>query len=157
MTIRTEPPGAELFVNDQRSGTTPYSAPFLWYGTYHFTMLKPGYERLDKRVPVRAPIYFWIPLDFIMELLPFPIRDDRVFEYVLLPSEPLPVPIPPEPEPTGSPGSAAAPTQAPEAASTPASDKPPTSESAGPSTEQPAPAQEPALNAEPPRNEGSTP
>ena len=93
--IRSEPPGAALILNDQRVGTTPYSQPFLWYGWYRLTLEKPGYERMDDRVLFRAPIYFWIPLDFVVELLPFPIRDTKELTYHLMPKAALPEPVPP--------------------------------------------------------------
>jgi hypothetical protein len=99
LTIRTEPPGAELLINGKSAGVTPYSHPFLWYGSYRFTLLKPGYERLDKQVLIRAPAHLWIPMDLAMEMLPFTVRDHRVFAWELMPSEPLPLPVPPEPEP----------------------------------------------------------
>ena len=116
LTIRTEPPGAELLINGKSAGTTPYSQPFLWYGSYRFTMLKPGYERLDKQVMVRAPVYLWIPMDLAMELLPFPVHDDRVFAWELTLSEPIPLPIPPEPAP---PQASSEPTQPPDDAAKP--------------------------------------
>jgi len=95
LTIRSQPPGAELIVNDKHLGTTPLSYDFEWYGWYRLTLMKEGYERLDDRVRIRAPFYFWIPLDLVMELLPLSIRDDQVLSYELTPRQPLPEPSPP--------------------------------------------------------------
>ena len=38
--IRSNPAGAQLFINDQTAGNTPYDEPFLWYGWYRLTLLK---------------------------------------------------------------------------------------------------------------------
>jgi hypothetical protein len=82
-------------MNDKHLGTTPLSYDFEWYGWYRITLMKDGYERLDDRVRIRAPFYLWIPLDLVMELVPFPIRDDQVLSYELTPRQPLPEPTPP--------------------------------------------------------------
>jgi len=95
LTVRSEPPGAEVFLNDARAGITPYVGGFLWYGQYRISLIKEGYERLDDRTLLRAPFYLWIPLDLVMELLPFPIRDTKALSYTLVPKTPLPEPIPP--------------------------------------------------------------
>ncbi len=95
LTVHSEPEGASLILNDQNMGPTPYTGPFEWYGWYRIRIEKEGFHRLDDRAFVRAPIYLWIPLDFLMELLPVTIRDDQVFSYQLIPKEPLPEPSPP--------------------------------------------------------------
>ena len=96
LTIRSEPLGALILMNDQKIGTTPYSYDFQWYGAYRLTLMKDGYNRLDDMVTLRAPWYMWIPVDFVMELLPFPIRDTRAVSYTLQEKQPLPIPVPPE-------------------------------------------------------------
>ena len=95
LTIRSEPPGATVLLNDKQVGTTPYSEGFEWYGWYRVTLLKEDYEQLDDRVLIEAPIYFWIPLDLVMELLPIPIRDEKTLAYQLRPKQELPIPVPP--------------------------------------------------------------
>ncbi len=100
--IRSQPPGADVLINNQRAGYTPYDAPFLWYGWYRLTLLKPGYDRLEDKVLLRSPWYFWIPLDLVAELLPVPIHDTRELNYELKPSAAAPNPQPPTELPTGS-------------------------------------------------------
>jgi len=95
LTIRSEPPGAELRVNDKLLGTTPYAYDFMWYGWYRIKLTKPGYEQRDDRVLLRAPFYLWIPFDLVMELLPVPIHDTRALSYTLTPWQRLPEPAPP--------------------------------------------------------------
>ena len=95
LTIRSEPPGATLLVNDKNLGTTPYAYDFMWYGWYRITLTKEGYERLDDHVLLKAPIYCWIPFDLVMELLPVPVRDSRTLTYQLRPKPALTTPVPP--------------------------------------------------------------
>src|SRR5207247_4817924 len=44
LTVRTNPPGAQVFVDDQEIGTTPCSAAFVYYGTRKITLMKDGYR-----------------------------------------------------------------------------------------------------------------
>lgn len=95
LTIRSEPPGATIMVNDEVVGITPHSYDFLWYGWHRISLTKDGYERLDDRVKLAAPPALWVPCDLAMELLPVTFRDDRQFSYQLAPLVPLPDPTPP--------------------------------------------------------------
>ena len=96
LTIKTDPPGAMVYVNDQLKGSTPVTYNFMWYGWHRVTIRKDGYQRLDDRKLLHAPPYLWIPLDLVMELLPLPIRDTRQWSYTLTPTPTLPVPQAPE-------------------------------------------------------------
>jgi hypothetical protein len=95
LTIRTDPPGANVYVNDVLKGKSPVSYDFMWYGWHRVMIRKDGYERLDDRKKLRAPIHLWIPLDFVMEILPFTIRDERTWAYTLIPASEPPAPTPP--------------------------------------------------------------
>ena len=95
LTIRSEPPGATLYVNDKLLGTTPHSYDFTWYGGYRVMLKKEGFEQLDARATLPAPWYFWVPLDLAMELLPVPVHDDHELSYQLQPKQELPMPTPP--------------------------------------------------------------
>jgi len=99
LTIRSEPAGAQVWVNDELLGTTPHTYDFRWYGWYRVTLTKSGYAQLDDRRFLKAPLHLWIPVDLMMELLPWTIRDDRELSYSLSPYESLPEPEPPEPAP----------------------------------------------------------
>ncbi len=96
LTIRSEPPGAEVLLNDERIGTTPFTYDFEWYGWHRITLTKDGYERLDDHVNLKAPPSLWIPFDLAAELLPMTVRDDREFSYHLAPATPIPEPASPE-------------------------------------------------------------
>ena len=95
LTIKTEPPGALVYVNDQLKGNSPVTYDFEWYGWHRLTLRKTGYERLDDRKQLRSPIYLWIPFDLVAELLPFRISDTRTWSYTLTPAPALPTPAPP--------------------------------------------------------------
>ncbi|MBI3330787.1 MAG: PEGA domain-containing protein [Candidatus Omnitrophica bacterium] len=99
LTIRTDPPGALVYVNDQFKGESPLTYDFLWYGGHRVLLRKEGYERLDDHRELRAPAHLWIPFDLAMELLPFPIRDERTWSYTLTPASTPPAPTPPSPIP----------------------------------------------------------
>ncbi len=95
LTIRTDPPGALVYVNDQLKGESPVTYDFMWYGTHRVTLRKDGFERLDDQKLLRAPVYFWIPFDLAFELIPFRMHDIREWSYTLTPSPTLPSPVPP--------------------------------------------------------------
>ena len=96
LTIRSAPPGALVYVNDQLKGESPVTYDFVWYGWHRVTLRKEGFTRLDDQRQLRAPVYLWIPFDFVMELVPFVIHDDRTWSYTLIPSPKLPTPVPPQ-------------------------------------------------------------
>jgi len=91
LTVRTNPPGAQVFVDDQEIGTTPCSAPFVYYGTRKITVMKDGYrtETIFQKIP--PPWYEYPPLDFFVEnTVPREIRDERVVDVQLVPQELVP-------------------------------------------------------------------
>ncbi len=94
LTIHTDPPGAQIYVNDAFKGESPVVFDPVWYGSYRVTARKEGYELLSERRKLRAPWYLWIPLDLVMELLPFRVRDERVWSFQMQPLEELPAPMP---------------------------------------------------------------
>jgi len=96
LTVRTEPSGAKVYINDELKGEAPVSYDFTWYGWYRLTLRKDGFERLDDHRLINAPVYLWIPFDLVMELLPLTIRDARTWSYTLAKSAELPTPAPPQ-------------------------------------------------------------
>ena len=97
LTIKTDPPGAQVYVNDELKGESPVEYDFLWYGWHRVMLRKDGYERVEERRLMRSPVHLWIPFDLAMELLPVPGRDTRTWSYTLTPSETPPAPQPPAP------------------------------------------------------------
>ena len=95
LTIRTEPPGALVYVNDQLKGKSPVSYDFLWYGWHRLAIRKEGYEQLDDHQLLHCPFYLWIPFDGILELLPVSVHDTHTLSYTLTPAQALPTPSAP--------------------------------------------------------------
>ena len=67
MTIRSNPPGARVYVDDYEIGDTPVSASFTYYGTRKIRLVKDGYETLTVMQKFPTPWYEIVPLDFISE------------------------------------------------------------------------------------------
>ncbi len=93
LVITSEPSGADVTVNQQWKGKTPYVVPFKHYGVYDIWIEHPGYEENNRMVkfyplhvgePIKAPGYQYAGADFISEvLLPTTLRDQHNLHYVL--------------------------------------------------------------------------
>jgi len=91
MTIRTNPPGAMVYVDEHPIGLSPISTNFTYYGTRQIRLVKDGYETRTIKQPVSPPWYEIPPLDFIAEnFVPGEIRDQHVFDYPLTPQRLVP-------------------------------------------------------------------
>lgn len=91
MTVRTNPPGALLYVDDYEIGTTPVSTSFTYYGKRKIRLVKDGYETLTVMQDIPPPWYEFPPLDFVAEnFVPGQIRDQRVLDYQLRPQAVVP-------------------------------------------------------------------
>ena len=86
LNVRSNPPGALVYVDNQQIGTTPCSVDFTYYGTREIRLIKPGYETLTVNQPIPTPWYQIPPLDFVSEnLTPTKIRDNRTVTFDLSP------------------------------------------------------------------------
>lgn len=84
MTIRSDPPGAQVLLEGEVVGFTPKSVDFNYYATREITLVKDGYETLTTLQKVRTPWYQIPPLDFISDnLLPFRVTNRHEFTYNL--------------------------------------------------------------------------
>jgi hypothetical protein len=84
--IRSNPPGAMVYVDNQPIGTTPCATNFIYYGTREIRLVKPGYETLTINQPIPAPWYQIPPIDFFSEnVAPNEIQDFRTVTYNLSP------------------------------------------------------------------------
>jgi hypothetical protein len=91
MTVRSNPPGALVFVDDREIGITPVSTEFTYYGTRKLQLLKDGYEPVSAKQKFSLPWWQIFPLDFISEnLCPFEIRDERYVDVEMLPQQIVP-------------------------------------------------------------------
>jgi hypothetical protein len=84
--ITTDPPGAVVLRNGQPIGATPVDDQFVYYGTYHYTIVKEGYETLQVDQEITTPWYDYPVIDFFSEnVVPWTIRDVRRFHFKLEP------------------------------------------------------------------------
>jgi hypothetical protein len=82
MFIRSEPPGARVFIDAEEKGVTPYAVRFTFYGEREVVLRKEGYLSAKRVVSTPTPWYEYFPLDFVSEiLLPIPIKDRHVFDF----------------------------------------------------------------------------
>lgn len=93
LVITSDPPGADVTVNQQWKGKTPYVIPFKHYGVYDIWIEHPGvmengrmvkYYPLHVGEPVKAPKYQYAGADFVTEvLLPKTLYDQHTLHYTL--------------------------------------------------------------------------
>ena len=84
--VRSNPPGAMVYVDNQPIGTTPCATDFVYYGTREIRLVKPGYETLTVNQPIPVPWYEIPPLDFVSEnVVPHKIQDYRTVSYNMVP------------------------------------------------------------------------
>lgn len=86
MTVRTNPPGAMVSVDNQVIGASPASTPFVYYGTREFRIEADGYRTETIRRRFNPPWYQWPGIDFVAETLwPGEVRDERIIDVTLVP------------------------------------------------------------------------
>lgn len=91
MTVRTNPPGAMVYVDKQPIGLTPVSTSFIYYGTRGLEIFRDGYKTERFLRKTRPPWYAIPPLDFFSETLwPFETRDERIIDVQLSPEPDVP-------------------------------------------------------------------
>ena len=84
--IRSDPPGARVFLDGQALGVTPARVSFDHYGTREVYLRHEGYGSLAEDVHVHAPWYQWFPMDLLAEYLwPGTIVDERELDFALPP------------------------------------------------------------------------
>jgi hypothetical protein len=90
-TIRTDPPGALVYVNGEEVGTTPVSRSYTYYADREITLVADGYKTQTVIQPVKAPWWDNSLTDFVSEnLLPVTLRDEREFTYRMEPERNAP-------------------------------------------------------------------
>lgn len=83
--VKSEPPGALVYMNGQEVGRTPAEVPILWYGTYDLRLREDGYSPVVKKARVWAPWWQIPPFDLIAELVPFHLEDRHLLSYEMTP------------------------------------------------------------------------
>ena len=84
VTITSVPQGASVYFDNKYAGETPVELDFNFYGGHRLELAKTGYENQRTTLKLKAPLYEYIPADFIVEcLLPVRLHDAHRAEYVL--------------------------------------------------------------------------
>ena len=85
--IHSDPPGAAVYVDGEKVGTTPCEVSYLWYGTRDLILELRGYTLVRQPVVLNPPWWQIVPLDLITDvILPFTIRDTMAVSYRLDPA-----------------------------------------------------------------------
>jgi hypothetical protein len=86
VTIRTDPPGAQVLVGGEEIGYSPASFDVTWYGTEEVMLLKDGYKIETQFVKIQRPWYQVPPLDFVTDnFLLTRVKDQHDFTFPLTP------------------------------------------------------------------------
>lgn len=84
--VRTNPPGATVYVDNVEIGKTPTGVNYTYYGTRQIRIEREGYETINEFVRMRPPFYEIPPLDLVSEtMVPVTIVDGRTLDYTLRP------------------------------------------------------------------------
>jgi hypothetical protein len=88
LTVRTQPEGATVWINDEEVGKSPASVDFTWYGDYDIICRKEGCQTLETHHRVNAPWYQIPPIDFLAEVLtPWTYEDHQSVEFQMEPEQ----------------------------------------------------------------------
>jgi hypothetical protein len=91
LTVRSNPPGAILYVDNYEVGPTPISVGFTYYGTREFKLVKDRFETLTVKQAIEPPWYQIFPADFVTEnLVPGQVRDQRTLDFQMKPQMVVP-------------------------------------------------------------------
>ncbi len=86
MTIRSNPPGALVYVDNYEIGRTPVSTDFIYYGTRNIRLEADGFQTYTAEQNFWPPWYELPVIDLFTEnLWPWEIRDERVVDFTLTP------------------------------------------------------------------------
>lgn len=88
--VRSNPPGASVYVDKQLIGTTPTASSFTYYGTREIEVVADGFRTEKVLRSISPPWYQIPPFDFFSETLwPWEVRDERIVDITLVPEQPL--------------------------------------------------------------------
>lgn len=86
LTVRTNPPGAMIYVDGRLIGPSPASTQFTYWATREIVAVGDGYRTEKVLRTFRPPWYQIPPLDFVSEVLwPYEIRSEHVVDLTMVP------------------------------------------------------------------------
>ncbi len=87
--VRSDPPGARVYVDGEPKGEAPVAVPFTYYGTREVVLRHERHEPVRIVLAVDPPWYQLSPVDFFVEVLwPFTVLDEREVVARLAPAPP---------------------------------------------------------------------
>jgi len=84
--VRTDPPGALVYLDGEEIGRTPLQRPFSDYGYHQILVAKENYQSLNRLENLKPPWWCCFPFDLFAELYPGTLEDRRLLTYNLSPS-----------------------------------------------------------------------
>ena len=88
LTVRTTPPGAAVYVDNQYVGVSPTATSTTYYATRQIEVVKDGYRHEKVLRRFNPPWYQWPPLDFMTDTFwPKKIRDERIVDITMVPQQ----------------------------------------------------------------------
>ena len=82
--VRSEPPGASVYMDDVKVGETPCDVQYIWYGQRELVIELRGYRIVRETIVLRPPWWQFFPLDLITDVvLPFTVTDQVEVSYSL--------------------------------------------------------------------------
>jgi hypothetical protein len=89
LAIYSDPPGASVYLDGEKAGTTPCEINYTWYGTRVVVLELRGYSLVRQEVVLSPPWWQLIPIDFLTDVvIPYTFRDRLTVTYDL---EPAPI------------------------------------------------------------------
>ena len=88
LVIRSQPAGAEVWIDGEKRGETPHTEHYAYYGTREVTLVKKGYRSHRQSVDLASPWWQIFPFDLITDVLIPVTITDRVDLEVPLEKEP---------------------------------------------------------------------
>lgn len=91
MTIVSNPPGAQVFIDNREIGSTPVSTAYQYYGTREIRLQKDGFETITVKRNFDPPWYEYPPFDLFSEsFVTHEFRDERILDFQLIPMQKVP-------------------------------------------------------------------
>ncbi|MBE7561143.1 PEGA domain-containing protein [bacterium] len=83
--VKSNPPGARVFLDGREKGVTPVEFDFKWYGGHKLSLEKEGYATHTETLHLSAPVHHQFPIDLVTASLPVKSRDRHTVEVNLEP------------------------------------------------------------------------
>lgn len=84
LAIHSDPPGAAVYLDGERVGTTPCEIKYIWYGTRDVILELRGYSLIRQQVTLNPPWWQITPLDFLTDVvIPITLRDRMAVSYTM--------------------------------------------------------------------------